>query len=513
MVQMRRALALGAIGAAAVGGLAGAGGGSAAVAGTAAVSSTGCAVNGDGSAVAGDLTGNGAQHTVVGLPSRGQIQDITATTPWHLTETHTNLGTGVDPAVGFGSTVVVANVNGDACADLLVGAPHTGTTLKDRGAVDIVLMTPTLPQTTSLVRIDGPQAGDLFGTAVTMTRRGADRDLWVGAPGYSTGGQTGVGAVFHYTIAPGSAPVLAQTILAPSPVAGDHFGAVLGWGNGIPSTSSPGNFDNFVVVGSPDRTVNGQAGAGEVEWIRSAATTGDGSELFTVNEGLAGLGLTVKKGDHFGFSLAVGGAASPTLIGIPGRDIGAAVDAGAVAVVSMYINGQLYPDRYTVHQSQNGYSGVAESGDQFGYAVAINDTYQPKDDTVVGWVGVPGEGVGQVAHAGQVQRFGFSTFYPPGEIAPLLTQGKGGLKDTIEANDRVGASLALQLKAPYSTATTPIPQSPVIGVPGEGGAHTSGAGIVAYGTDEQGLPPWRLGGYYGGAVSGLHFGAVLAQLA
>ncbi len=485
------------------------------MAGTAAVSPTGCAVNGDGSATPGDLTGDGVQHTVVGLPSRNQIQDISKT-PWHLTEAHTNLGTGVDPAIGFGSTILATNVNGDRCVDLVIGAPHTGQTLKDRGAVDIMLMTPTLPQTTSLVRIDGPQAGDLFGTAVTMTRRGADRDLWVGAPGYSAGGKTGIGAVFRYTIAPGSAPVLAQTILAPTPVAGDHFGAVLGWANGIPSTSSPGNFDSFVVVGSPDRTVNGQAGAGEVEWIRSAVTTGDGSELFTVNEGLSGLGLTVKKGDHFGFSLAVGGAASPTLIGIPGRDIGTAVDAGAVAIVSMYTNGQLYPDRYTLHQSQAGVGGVAESGDQFGDAVAVNYTYQPRDDTVVGWVGVPGEGVGKVAHAGQVQRFGVSTFYPPEEIAPLLTQGKGGLKDTIEANDRVGASLALQLMDPAAdpghAGVTPVPESPVIGVPGEGGAHTTGAGIVAYGTDEQGIPPWRLGGYYGGAVSGLHYGAVLAQL-
>ena len=357
----------------------------------------------------GDLTGDNTPHTVVGLPGRNQIEDIgPAGKRWHLTETHTNVATTAERAAGFGSAVLLANINGDVCVDLVVGAPNTGTTSHNRGAVDVLLMTPTLPQTTTVVRIDGPQPGSLFGSSLAMTQHGNVRDLWVGAPGYSSGAGTGIGAVLHYTIAPGGTPVLAQTIVNTDPVAFDHFGAVLDSGTGLTSTADPTKQDAFVMVGTPDRTVEGpgtgpQPGAGEVEWIRSLATTGAGSIMAVLNEATPST-ITAERGDHFGFSIAAGDVGQPTLIGDPGEDLRTTVDAGLVARTSLAADGSV-AHIYTFDQSQPNIAGSAEQGDQFGYRVGLDPSaVSPDGAGMLGLVGVPGEDIGSVRDAGQVQR-------------------------------------------------------------------------------------------------------------
>jgi hypothetical protein len=408
----------------------------------------------------------------------------------------------------------LANVNGDRCVDLVAGAPHTGRTTKDRGAVDILLMTPTLPQTTTVVRIDGPQGGSLFGSSLAMTRHGDVRDLWVGAPGYSTAAGTGIGAVLHYTIAPGAAPVLAQTVLNPNPVAGDHFGALLDSGTGLTSTADPTKKDAFVLVGTPDKTVvaagtGAQPGAGEVEWIRSLVTTGAGSIVTTLNQ--SGTTATPERGDHFGAAIAAGDVGQPTLIGTPGEDVQGVVDAGLLGWTILHADGSR-PFLRTTDQTKSDVAGTAEPGDQFASSVLLDRTVRNIDGDYLAVVGVPGEDVGKVKDAGQVQRFWVSDIENgvPAELTPVLVQGGSQLRDRVEAGDRVGASLSLRLLDDGSVPAGLL--APVIGIPGEGGATSSGAGIVAYATDVAGQTPWHLVGYSGGAVTGLHYGAVLGRV-
>lgn len=487
-------------------------GGPTATARTAAVP-TPCPVNPDGSAVRGDLTGDGRGHLVVGLPLRNQIQDTLGDgSRWHLTEGSTNLRTGVDPAVGFGSAVLLANINGDRCVDLVVGAPGTGSTAKSRGAVDILLMTPTLPELTTAARIDGPQAGSRFGAALAVTRHGSVVDLWVGAPGYSTPTVAEAGAVLRYTIGPSGVPALTQIITLDHPVAGDHFGAVLDSGTGLTSSADPAKKDAFVMVGTPDRTVDGpgtgpQAGAGEVQWIRSLATTGAGSIMAVLSEATPST-TTAERGDHFGFSISAGDVGQPTLIGVPGEDLRTTVDAGLVARTAVAADGTV-AHITTFDQSRADVPGSAEAGDQFGYSVTLNPTAPSGDGGILAFVGAPGEDIGSVRDAGEVQRFWMYANPSVGstDVPPLLYQGNGGLRDLVEAGDRVGATLSMRLAAADGTL------GPVVGVPGESGATSAAAGIAEYSTNRNGDNVWRLTGYYAGAVSGLHYGAVLARLA
>jgi hypothetical protein len=253
--------------------------------------------------------------------------------------------------------------------------------------------------------------------------------------------------------------------------------------------------------------VTGHPGAGEVEWIRSLNTTGAGSIAAVLSEASPGT-ITAEAGDHFGFSIAAGDVGQPTLIGDPGEDLRTTVDAGLVARTTLSADAA-QPFAFTFDQSQPNVPGSAEAGDQFGYAVALNPTAPSGDGGMMAFVGVPGEDIGSVRDAGEVQRFWMYANPAVGstDVPPLLYQGNGGLQDRVEAGDRVGASLSMRLASSDGTL------GPVIGVPGESGASAPGAGIAEYSANRNGDNGWRLTGFYGGAVTGLHYGAVLAQIA
>ena len=125
-----------------------------------------------------------------------------------------------------------------------------------------------------------------------------------------------------------------------------------------------------VVVGSPGRTVSGAARAGEVAaytvtggcshgWDYSwSATTGPRGQ------GFAGV---PEKGDQFGSRLArIVGAPEAFVVGAPGEDIGAAVDAGAVTVIDAVAR-----TSQELSSNTTGVPGSAETGDWFGAAASM----------------------------------------------------------------------------------------------------------------------------------------------
>lgn len=460
----------------------------------------------------GDLDGDDLGDTVVGVPSRNLL-DITwasgsgrpRTT---LSEAQTTLAGSVSaPAAGFGSAVVLSELNDDVCQDYAVGAPATGgTAAPSRGAVDLVLSGPTGPQTGTAVRLDGEHAGDRFGAAVEVSTgrhaAGATQvDLWVGAPGYTAGGVAQAGAVYHYTFVKGDTlqPQLAGIITEAAPVAGDHFGSVLDASYGL--TNPAGTVtDSILMVGIPDRTVSGRAGAGEVMWIRRDRVNDTTRGLLVLNQNSPGVPGIAEAGDHFGASISAGDAGRVSLVGIPGEDIGSLRDAGMVQPVVIHNTGSRSIPA-TLSQDSPGVPGVAEAGDQFGASVLVGAW------PTLPAIGSPGESVGSAAAAGMVQ-------YLPVDgsagRAVTLTQGSGGLGDRVEAGDRVGATLAAHLAGTDGGATAYL--SPMIGVPGESGATAPAAGIVEFATDPDALLTFRRVGFSGGAVTSLRYGTVLAQL-
>lgn len=156
--------------------------------------------------------------------------------------------------------------------------------------------------------------------------------------------------------------------------------------------------------------------------------------------------------DHDGFG--------DLAVGVPGEDVGTAVDAGAVQVLYGSAGG-LVSDGRTLTQGAGGVPGASEGSDRFGAAMtALRLNADVYDDLVVG---VPGEDLGTAADAGAVVLlFGSATGLGGGR---LITQGNP------EPGDRFGFSLA--------TGELTAPDQLVVGAPGEDVGAAPDAGAVS----------------------------------
>jgi hypothetical protein len=149
---------------------------------------------------------------------------------------------------------------------------------------------------------------------------------------------------------------------------GDRFGAAL----------AEGFFDNNpmgLAVGAPGEDIGTAVDAGAVNSLHgsSSGLVGNARVLF---QGAAGVPGTAETGDRFGSALADGvvfftsfnvDALGDLAVGVPGEDVGAATDAGAVNILDGSATG-LVGDGLFI-QGAGGVGGAAESGDGFGTAV------------------------------------------------------------------------------------------------------------------------------------------------
>ena len=160
-----------------------------------------------------------------------------------------------------------------------------------------------------------------------------------------------------------------------------------------------GNFngDEFfdVAVGAPGERVGSVGFAGAVNVLYGSEDGLTGGPLFVQSnpessDGFGGSLATVDfNGDGF-FDLAVG---------VPGENVGAVVDAGAVTVLFGSAGGITTAGSQTLFQG-GGAAGTAETGDNFGFSVATG--ILAGNDVADLVVGVPGEDVGSVQDAGAV---------------------------------------------------------------------------------------------------------------
>lgn len=255
------------------------------------------------------------------------------------------------------------------------------------------------------------------------------------------------------------------------PERGDRFGSAISWAdfNGDGCTD--------LVVGTPyeDTGANGTAikDSGIVHIIYgSPAGLGAGTAASLYGQASLG-GGTSEAGDHFGYAVQAGTAASgqPYLIvGAPGE--GVSVDGVTMANAGA-INYMQGSTKLMLTQESPGVPGVAEPGDQFGAALAGTNRYFT--------VGVPGETIGADAVAAGTAAI-FSQTLANGAPTPLTgvdQAGDGeGLIGVAESGDRLGASLAMTNYRPAG-ATYNTDALIAIGTPGESIGTVPGAGSVA----------------------------------
>lgn len=192
----------------------------------------------------------------------------------------------------------------------------------------------------------------------------------------------------------------------------------------------------YVLLGTPDGLAQGPA---SLTFHQGAGVTPDQAEV----------------DDHFGF--AVAGARSVTgepylVVGVPGEDVGDAVDAG----VAHYFRGDLN----LLFQSGELIPGWVEQDDRNGYAVAASSNHFA--------IGSPGEAIGPEAFAGAVNVYSsYELVDGSPKLAANLHQDAANVSAVAEANDLFGKSISI---APYRPAGATSDQADsfvAVGVPGE----------------------------------------------
>jgi hypothetical protein len=451
-----------------------------------------------GTSALADFDGDGIDDLVVGVP----LEDLGATGNAGVVDVIYGSESGLPdggrqqltqslPEAGdqFGAAVATGDFNGDIFTDLAVGIPGENIgAIADAGVVEIFYGGGGgLPSNGDQQLRQGAngmagtaEAGDRFGAALASGRvdDGDEAELAVGAPNEDVGATADAGAVSLVDGAPGGLLGSANVLITENqPETGDLFGQAVDIGelsdSGFPTDPAD------LAVGAPGENVGAAVDAGAVSVLLSDDGGGGlpaGADQERYFQGSNGVPGASEAGDRFGAALAAGnfGTGGVDLaVGIPGEDVGAAGDAGAVMVLSGPGNHQLLTQGGPT--TLGSVPGATESGDQFGSALGAADFDDNNADNLV--VGVPGENLGVVADAGAVISLcGFDGQFESCADG-VLTQANP------EAGDLYGASLT-----PGNFDGNTFPDL-AVGAPGEtvAGAVLAGAVDARDGADG-GLP-------------------------
>jgi hypothetical protein len=291
------------------------------------------------------------------------------------------------------------------------------------------------------------EEGDLFGWSLAVGNFNGDAyaDVAIGAPNETVHTTAFAGSVVVlYGSATGLSAAGAQsfyrTSLGQVPEELDRFGYALAAGD------FNGDGRDDLAVSALNQRVGGASYAGAVHVLWGAATGLATTGSQSLDQNAAGVPDQAEPSDQFGRALAVGDfnhdGRDDLAVGIENEDLGPATDAGAVQLFHGTASG-LSPGLLL---SQDGFSGgggdihgVPESGDRFGAALTGGDFNGDGSDDLA--VGVPGQAYLSAENFGAVQVVfgGMSGLSAVGEwqTDPLL--GTGG---TLVDDERFGSALA-----------------------------------------------------------------------
>ena len=328
-------------------------------------------------AATGDLDGDGVPEVVVGMPTYpgGGGVDVRYTKGGGTVLTAASLGVWTpDDRRPVRGAVVVTDLNGDRCADLVIGAPGRAGT----GAVVIALGSPTGYRAVDARVVASPtlKAGSAFGSSLAVLTTGLSGGgtgpvVVAGMPGYPLGSRAAAGALVAVEApggVPGAVSVATEDTAGVAGVAeaGDRFGSVL-----AAATSA-----STLLVGVPLEDVGSVVDAGSVSAV-TFASWGQWAGA-SYSENTTSMPGTAETGDHFGAAVVSGGllpVAGTITVGVPGEDSGSVRDVGTI--VSFVPNASGVGAATVVHQSGtwegSAVPGANEAGDAFGSALAWQD--------------------------------------------------------------------------------------------------------------------------------------------
>jgi hypothetical protein len=256
----------------------------------------------------------------------------------------------------------------------------------------------------------------------------------------------------------------------------DYFGIALGAGD------VDGDGLDDVIVGGPSEGVGGVA-AGTVWRLELSASanamTVVGSQAFSQDS--PGVSDVAEQYDGFARAIAVddfdGDGFDDVVVGIPGEDVGAIADAGAIQLLRGGAGGLTTSGQRFLHQDSTDVNGGAEAGDRFGTVLASGDfDGDGFADLAVGapdedWTGTD-EGAVHVIYGSAT---GFSLVSPDDE---LWSAGQGGAAGVLDDGNGCGAALAV------ANFDGDAYDDLAVGCPGDDspGATEAGSVLVIYGS-------------------------------
>ncbi len=350
---------------------------------------------------------------------------------------------------------VAGDLDSDGLADIVVGVPSYN---DDRGAVDILFSggERRFVRATDLGLTSAP--GDRFGESVALGDINNDgcADLAIGAPGRNS--------------SVGSAYLVRSD--------GDRNLTLINQFNG---SAAHGSFGAQVLLLTPEKLTGGGWVRTGQQLVVSAPTADDGAaseaghvvvlpltssgalaaSRVTLTQNSAGVPGTSENFDRFGTALA--GQDYTIVVGAPNEAIGTRTDAGSVTFLSSTEANQTTFAGTAINQDSTGIPGTAESGDEFGAAVAFRDNHT--------LIGVPGENIGPDSDTGSVHVVHYAPSTHHYQSIKSISQDSAGIPGANEDGDLFGSSVALGIN-------TVDQLTAIVGAPGEAIGSVRNAGSV-----------------------------------
>lgn len=382
-------------------------------------------------------------------------------------------GVGDKPQRGdrFGKVLEVGNLNGDSCADLMIGVPNerlgghqnagvvhllfgSGKGL-GRGRPGLVL------KQGALGLPDVPEGGDRFGSAVSAgDLAGRPPEIAISAPGEDLR-RRNVGTVTFVALDQKGHPRNSSLWHQDSAGVPDRGEPRDGFGTAVALRWIEGCGDEErscreLIVGTPREDLANARDAGAVTIISDVAEGGKFTQFWTQNS--PGVDDTAEAGDRFGATVDGGFDGYTGLrrlaVGSPGEDVGRHRNAGGAHLFQFRTLRVSGGGSQFITQARRGVLGKPDENDRFGSVLRVYNWNVTGNRT---WlvIGVPNDDVRNARDAGSVHIF----FDDPTAYNRRLTQAGRRIPGKPEPGDRFGAELA---SLPYPVADL------LVGAPGEG---------------------------------------------